>query len=164
MVDDAGHDHASSGGPGHEPAQRRGTTHDAAPSGSGSASSGDRRWPEAVVRGYWNRIWLQCDLDALADLTAGKIVRHTSAGSEVLSRGELRRRLASAFEALRICEVSFDAVTAVGATVWLRLTLRGISLPTATPMTLTWIAQYRIEAGRIAEIWSLHEIGVDWSP
>ena len=118
---------------------------------------------ESVVRGYWDRIWLDRDLDALEDLVADRVVRHTAEGTETLTRAELRRRLAGAFEAVRASEVSIDAIIADGPTVWVRLTLRGVSLATAAPMSLAWLAQYRIEGGRIAELWALHQAGADWS-
>ena len=118
---------------------------------------------ESAVRGYWERVWLERDLDALEDLVADPIVRHTAEGTETLTRRELRRRLAGAFEAVRASEVSFDAVTAEGNTVWVRLTLRGVSLATAAPMSLAWLAQYRIEGERIAELWALHQPGADWT-
>ena len=118
---------------------------------------------ESVVREYWERVWLERDLDALEDLVADRVVRHTAEGTESLTRQQLRRRLAGAFEAVRASEVSFDAMTSDGTTVWLRLTLRGVSLATAAPMSLAWLAQYRVEGGRIAELWALHQPGADWS-
>ena len=118
---------------------------------------------ESVVRGYWDRIWLDRDLDALEDLVADRIVRHTAEGTETLTRAEMRTRLAGAFDAVRASKVSFDAVTAAGAIVWVRLTMHGVSLATAAPMSLVWLAQYRVEGGRIVELWALHQPGADWS-
>lgn len=118
---------------------------------------------ESVVRRYWERIWLERDLDALESLVSEPIVRHGPDGTETLTRRQLRQRLAGAFEAVRACEVSFDAITTEGATVWARLTLRGVSLATAAPMSLAWMAQYRVEGGLIVELWSLHQAGADWS-
>ena len=118
---------------------------------------------ESVVRAYWERVWLERDLDALADLVADPVVRHTAEGTESLTRRELRRRLASAFEAVRATEVSIDSITADGPDAWVRLTLRGVSLATAAPMSLAWLGQYRVEGGRIAELWALHQPGADWS-
>ena len=115
------------------------------------------------MRGYWERVWLERDLDALEDLVTDPIVRHTAEGTETLTRLELRRRLAAAFEAVRASEVSMDALVADGDAVWVRLTLRGVSLATAAPMSLAWLAQYRIEGGRIAELWALHQPGADWT-
>ena len=118
---------------------------------------------ESVVRGYWDRIWLERDLDALDDLVADPVVRHTAEGTEVLTRRELRQRLAGAFDAVRATEASIEALAADGDAVWVRLTLRGVSLATVAPMTLVWLAQYRVEGGRIAELWALHQPGVDWA-
>ena len=118
---------------------------------------------EAAVRGYWERVWLERDLDALEELVADPLVRHTNEGTESLTRVQLRQRLAGAFEAVRASEVIIDAVTAQGTTVWVRLTLRGVSLATAAPISVAWLAQYRIEGGRIAELWALHQAGTDWS-
>ncbi|MDE0666886.1 MAG: nuclear transport factor 2 family protein [Acidimicrobiaceae bacterium] len=118
---------------------------------------------ESVVRRYWERIWLERDLDALEGLVSEPVVRHGPDGTETLTRPQLRQRLASAFEAVRACELSFDAITTEGATVWVRLTVRGVSLATAAPMSLAWLAQYRVEGGRIVELWGLHQAGADWS-
>ncbi|MDE0656344.1 MAG: nuclear transport factor 2 family protein [Acidimicrobiaceae bacterium] len=118
---------------------------------------------ESVVRAYWERVWLEQDLDALEDLVTEPVVRHTAEGTQSLTRHQYRRRLADAFEAVRATEVSIDSVTADGLTVWIRLTLRGVSLATAAPMSLAWLGQYRIEGGRIAELWALHQPGTDWS-
>ena len=138
------------------------TDHAEGEGASPGASAGEAS-AETVVRAYWERVWLERDLDALEDLVADPVVRHTAEGTESLTRRELRRRLAGAFEAVRASEVSIDAITADGPVAWVRLTLRGVSLATAAPMSLAWLAQYRIEGGRIAELWALHQPGADWS-
>ena len=94
---------------------------------------------------------------------ADPVVRHTAEGTQTLTCQQLRLRLASAFEMVRATEVSIDATCADGEMVWIRLTLRGVSLATAAPMSLAWLAQYRIEGGRITELWALHQPGADWS-
>ena len=130
--------------------------------GSEHAASGSEPSAESVVRAYWERIWLERNLDALEQLVADPLVRHTAEGTQRLTHREFRLRLACAFETNRTTEVNFDAVCAVGPAVWVRLTVRGVSLATAAPMSLAWIAQYRIEQGRIAELWALHQPGTDW--
>lgn len=129
----------------------------------GQAASGREASTESVVRAYWERVWLERDLDALEDLVTDPVVRHTAEGTQSLTRHEYRRRLADAFETVRATEVSVDATTSEGSTVWIRLTLRGVSLATAAPMSLAWLGQYRIEGERIAELWALHQPGADWS-
>ena len=131
--------------------------------GGEHAASRSEASAESVVRAYWERVWLERDLDALDHLISDPVVRHTAEGTQSLTRQEMRRLLAGAFETVRATEVSIDAITADGPTVWIRLTLRGVSLATAAPMSLVWLAQYRIEGQRIAELWALHQPGTDWS-
>ena len=114
------------------------------------------------MRSYWERIWLERDLDALEDLVSEPIVRHGPDGTETLSRRQLRQRLAGAFEAIRATEVSVHALTADGDTAWIRLTMRGVSLATASAILVAWMGQFRVSGGRITEIWSLHQAGIDW--
>ena len=131
--------------------------------GNDQAASTPETSPESVVRAYWERVWLERDLDALEDLVTDPVVRHTAEGTQSLTRGEYRRRLADAFEAVRATDVSIDSITADGPLAWVRLTLRGVSLATTAPMSLAWLGQYRVEDGRIAELWALHQPGADWS-
>lgn len=118
---------------------------------------------ESVVRAYWERIWLERDLDALEDLITDPLVRHTAEGTQSLTLREFRHRLSGAFEMVRATDVIIDDITADSSAVWIRLTMRGVSLATAAPMSLAWLAQYRVEGGRIAELWALHQPGMDWS-
>ncbi|MXZ53897.1 MAG: nuclear transport factor 2 family protein [Acidimicrobiaceae bacterium] len=117
---------------------------------------------ESVVRSYWERIWLERDLDALQDLVSDPTVRHGPDGTETLTRQQYRQRLAGAFEAIRASDISVHALTADGDTVWIRLTMRGVSLASASPTPVAWMGQYRVSGGRIVEIWSLHQTGIDW--
>lgn len=117
---------------------------------------------EQLVRTYWQRVWLERDLDALDELVTDPVMRHTLDGSAPLSVAKLKDRLGDALAAVRSEEMSIDALTVDGDTVWLRLTLQSVSMATMTPMPLTYMAQYRIENGRIAEIWQLHQSGLDW--
>ena len=63
------------------------------------AASRSETSAESVVRAYWERVWLERDLDALEDLVTDPVVRHTAEGTHSLTRREYRRRLADAFEA-----------------------------------------------------------------
>ena len=131
--------------------------------GDDQAASTPETSPESVVRAYWERVWLGRDLDALDEVVADPLVRHTAEGTQVMARSDLRRRLSGAFEAVCASEVDFDALAVEGDSVWVRLTLRGVSLATAGPLSVAWLAQYRIDGGRIAELWALHQPGTDWS-
>ena len=61
--------------------------------GNDPAASTPETSPESVVRAYWERVWLGRDLDALNEIVADPIVRHTAEGTQVMARSDLRRRL-----------------------------------------------------------------------
>ena len=118
---------------------------------------------ERVIRDYWQKIWIEADLDALADVVAEPTIRHTVDGTHELTLDAFRKRITEALRTMCGSEVTFDAITVDGDTVWARLTLEGMTLATMTPLTLTWMAQYRLEGDKIAEMWALHRSGLDWN-
>ena len=119
--------------------------------------------PEEVVRNYWMHVWVDRDLSVLGDYYTDPTIRHTIEGSQTMSVADLAKQLSNGLRAIRGEGFSIDALTVVDEVAWVRLTLRGISLAVMTPMTYTWLAQYRIEDGKIAETWALHQAGIDWT-
>ena len=118
---------------------------------------------ERVVRDYWQKVWVEADLDSLADVVAEPTIRHTIDGTHELTLAALRQRIADALRTMCGSEVSIDSITVDGDTVWARVTLKGTTLATMAPLTLTWMAQYRLEGDKIAEMWALHRSGLDWN-
>ena len=118
---------------------------------------------ERVVRDYWQKIWVDADLDSLADVVAEPTIRHTIDGTHELTLAALRQRISDALRTICGSEVSIDSITVDGDTVWARVTLKGTTLATMAPLTLTWMAQYRLEGDKIAEMWALHRSGLDWN-
>ncbi len=118
---------------------------------------------EAIIRSYWERVWLDRDLDRLDELVTDPSTRHTAEGTRTYTLPELKIRIAAIGEMIRGTEMSLDAVTTHGEMAWARLTLRGVSLATMVPITVTWMAQYRIIGGRMAETWALHQVDLDWT-
>ncbi len=119
--------------------------------------------PVAIVRAYWDRIFLDRDLDALDTLVTDPSLRHTADGTRRFSRDELRAYLSDVLNAVRATDVTFESISVDGDDVWLRATIRATSLATTAPISIAWLAQYRIEDGRISEAWSLHQSNMDWS-
>ncbi len=117
---------------------------------------------EEIVRNYWTQVWIERDLSVLGEYYTDPTIRHTVHGSQTLTVAELAAQLTDGLSAIRGEDFTVDALTIVDDIAWLRLTLHGISLATATPMTVTWIAQYRLEHGKIAETWALHHANLDW--
>ena len=115
-----------------------------------------------IVERYWRRVWLERDLDAVAESYTDPTIRHTVHGTRTVSVEQLQRDLTDSLRGFRGESFSIDQLTVDGDIAWLRLTLRGVSLAAMTPIVITWMAQYRLDRGCIAETWVLHQSGLDW--
>ncbi len=115
-----------------------------------------------IVERYWHRVWLERDLDAVAESYTDPTIRHTVHGTATVGVQQLQRDLSDSLRGFRGESFSIDQLTVDGDIAWLRLTLRGLSLAAMTPIVITWMAQYRLEGGCIAETWVLHQSGLDW--
>ncbi len=120
------------------------------------------RTAEEIVLNYWTKVWVERDLSVLGDLHTDPTIRHTLAGTQTLSVAELATQLQDGLQTIRGESFTLDALTVVDDTAWVRLTLRGVSLAATTAMNYTWMAQYRLEGGKIAETWALHQANLDW--
>lgn len=118
--------------------------------------------PLTPVRAYWDRIFLERDLDSLHTIVTDPFTRHTSDGTRRFTVDELRSHLRDAISTFRVEDITFDDIATVGDRVWMRATLHGVSLAAMAPFSITWLAQYRVEHDRIAESWSLHQTNLDW--
>lgn len=118
---------------------------------------------ERVVRDYWQKIWIDQDLSSLADLVTDPVIRHTSDGTRSLDLSALKNRISDALRTVCGSELTFDSLTVDGDKVWARITLKGTTLATMSTLTLTWMAEYRLEGERIAEMWVLHRSDLDWN-
>jgi predicted SnoaL-like aldol condensation-catalyzing enzyme len=58
--------------------------------------------------------------------------------------------------------VTIEHIASVGDMVYARLNLEGVNLDTGNALRLTWLTQYRIADGKIAEAWTMHQSGLDW--
>ena len=118
--------------------------------------------PRDVVIAYWNRVWIDRDLDALDDLVTDPSIRHTADGTRRFTPEEFKAHLRDVLCAIRAEDVTFEAMSVDGDDVWVRATVHAVSLATMTPHNLAWLAQYRVEGDRISEVWALHQSGMDW--
>ena len=91
--------------------------------------------PSAVVRSYWDRVWIDRDLDALDDLVTDPSIRHTATGTISFSTEELKAHLRDALCAIRTEQLTIEAISVDGPNVWLRATLHTVSLATMTPIS-----------------------------
>lgn len=117
---------------------------------------------EEIVLNYWTKVWVERDLSVLGELHTDPTIRHTVGGSQTVSIADLARQLADGLQTIRGESFTLDALTVVDDVAWVRVTLRGFSLAAKTPMSYTWMAEYRLEDGKIAETWALNQANLDW--
>jgi len=115
-----------------------------------------------LLRAWWERVWREGDLDALDELLTDPYVRHTSAGSETISRDAYKQKLANSQRLLYRPDTTIDDEVVVGDRIWTRATSTGLNLDTGDVAVITWLTIHRVEDGRLAEAWIAALVGVQW--
>ena len=115
-----------------------------------------------VVERWWG-VWRDGDLDTIDEIVAEPFVRHSSRGTVVRTRKQVREDMVQFRETLELADVRFDASTVAGDQVWCRVTTTGVNVPTEEPSTMSWLQNCRVVDGRIEEMWWLYVLGVDWT-
>jgi ketosteroid isomerase-like protein len=115
-----------------------------------------------LVARWWN-VWCEGDLDTFDEILADPFVRHGGYGTAVRSRKQAKRDMAEYRESMEIADVRVEAQAVSGDEVWSRVTTTGVNLKTEEPTRMSWLQVCRIAEGRIAEMWLLYALGVDWS-
>ncbi|TFV64270.1 hypothetical protein E4P41_01570 [Geodermatophilus sp. DF01-2] len=116
----------------------------------------------ATVTRYWDELWTRRDLDVIDELFAEEYVRHSSAGTKVFRRDELKKEVRAAWRLLHDAATTVDDQVVDGDRVWTRATTAGVNLDTGAPSLLTWLVVHRLENGRLVESWNATLPGVDW--
>jgi ketosteroid isomerase-like protein len=116
----------------------------------------------ALVRAWWERVWREGDLDALDELLTDPFTRHTSAGSETISREAYKAKLANSQRLLYRPDTTIADDAVAGDRIWTRATSQGLNLDTGEVATITWITIHRVEDGRLAEAWIAALVDVEW--
>ena len=119
--------------------------------------------PRQVVQKWWDHVWGEGRLDLVDELLAPRFVRHDRRGTHVFTPQQYKKELAQFLRAIKGAQISVDDQVVDGQKVWSRLTGRGVNLEAQTPVSVTWIQIHRIEDGRIAEIWVMHQPELDWN-
>lgn len=115
-----------------------------------------------VVRRLWDVVWRDSDVAALDDVMADRYVRHNAAGTQELSRAELKDAFVQYQRVLHAPVTTVDAAARAGDTLFIRATSRGVNIETGRPQVVTWMVAYRFEGRRIAEGWIATVPDVDW--
>jgi predicted SnoaL-like aldol condensation-catalyzing enzyme len=117
---------------------------------------------EALVIRLWERIWISGELDELDQVVCDPYVRHTRDGTVSASPADYARHLANVVRTIRGTDVSIDHIASLDDMVYARLHLDAVNLDTGNTLRLTWLTQFRVADGKIAEAWTMHQSGLDW--
>jgi ketosteroid isomerase-like protein len=117
---------------------------------------------QALLRSWWDRVWGEGDLDALDEILTDPYTRHTSAGSETITRAAYKAKLANSQRLLYRPDTTVEDEVIVGDKIWTRATSTGLNLDTGEVATITWMTIHRVEDGRLAEAWIAALVGVKW--
>ncbi|MEQ8840207.1 MAG: ester cyclase [Acidimicrobiales bacterium] len=115
-----------------------------------------------LVTRLWHTIWMSGDIDDLVDIVADPYIRHTRDGTVSASPTEYIRHLSGVVRTIRGTEVKIVDIASVDDMVFARVHLAGVNLDTGNQLDLTWMTQYRVTDGRIAEAWTMHLPDLDW--
>ena len=117
---------------------------------------------ETLVARLWDHIWIDGDFDDLDNLVADPYVRHTRDGTTSVSPAVYASHIKAATRTIRGTKVTVVDIASADDMVFARLHLDALNLDTGNSLRLTWLTQYRIEDGKIAESWTMHQSGLDW--
>ena len=117
---------------------------------------------EALVSRLWEQIWIRGEFDDVDALIADPYIRHTRAGTTTLSPSAYASHISSATRTTRGTKVTIVDIASADDMVFARLHLDAVNLETGNTVRLTWLTQYRIADGKVAESWTLHQSGLDW--
>jgi hypothetical protein len=116
----------------------------------------------ALVAQWWN-VWYEGDIDSLDEILADPFVRHGHQGTATRSLKQAKEDMVQYRESVEFAELRIEAQAVSGNEVWSRVTTTGVNLRTEEPSKLSWLQVCRIADGRIAEMWMLYALGVDWA-
>lgn len=117
---------------------------------------------ETLVTRLWDQIWIAGEFDDLDQILADPYVRHTRDGTIEMTPTQYGDHIKSATRTLRGTKVSVVNIASVDDMVYARIHLHAVNLETGNSLRLTWLTQFRIAEGRIAESWTMHQTGLDW--
>ena len=116
---------------------------------------------EALVLGWWNEVWNGGDLDRLDEILSDRHQHHWALGPDTTGADAVKARLAALHTAFPDLQISAHEIVIDGDLVagrWVATGTNSGELMGAAPTgaTATWqgINIFRLECGRIAEVWS----------
>jgi hypothetical protein len=118
--------------------------------------------PDNPVVRLWRTIWLGDPADGLDDILSDPYIRHTRDGTASVTIHEYVEHMRQATRNVRGTDLRVDQSVEMTDRTFIRVTLMGVNITSGDPVMITVIGEYRLNEGRIAESWSMHQPGLDW--
>lgn len=118
--------------------------------------------PDNPVVRLWRTIWLGDPADGLDDILSDPYIRHTRDGTASVTIREYVEHMRQATRNVRGTDLRVDQSVEMADRTFIRVTLMGVNITSGDPVMITVIGEYRLNEGRIAESWSMHQPGLDW--
>ena len=118
--------------------------------------------PDNPVIQLWRTIWLDRRIDGLDDLLADPYIRHTRDGTASVTTSEYVEHARQSMRTIRGTDLTVDQFVEMTDRTFVRITLVGVNVTSGDPVMITVVGEYRVNEGRIAESWSMHQPGLDW--
>ncbi len=117
---------------------------------------------ESPLVRLWDQLWVHGSAEGIKDYVTDPYVRHSAAGTEVMTATDYAANVLSICRHIRGTGVVFDYLDQSDTMIHARFTLHGISVTTGDAFSVGWIGQYRLVDGRIAEAWTLRQTDFSW--
>ncbi|MBT5137886.1 MAG: nuclear transport factor 2 family protein [Acidimicrobiaceae bacterium] len=118
--------------------------------------------PDNPVVRLWRTIWLGDPADGLDDILSDPYIRHTRDGTASVTIREYVEHMRQATRNVRGTDLRVDQSVEMADRTFIRVTLMGVNITSGDPVMITVVGEYRLNEGRIAESWSMHQSGLDW--
>ena len=118
--------------------------------------------PDNPVIQLWRTIWLGDPADGLDDILSDPYIRHTRDGTASVTIREYVEHMRQATRNVRGTDLRVDQSVEMADRTFIRVTLMGVNITSGDPVMITVVGEYRLNEGRIAESWSMHQSGLDW--
>ena len=116
---------------------------------------------KALARRYFEEVFNQWNLDSVEELLSSDYVQHDPVRPEPMDREHLKQTYPLFRSALRDLHFAVEDLIGDGDKVVARYTFRGThqgdfqgAAPSGNPVTGTGIGIFRLDNGRIAEVWA----------
>ena len=118
--------------------------------------------PDNPVVRLWRTIWLGDPADGLDDILSDPYIRHTRDGTASVTIREYVEHMRQATRNVRGTDLRVDQSVEMADRTFIRVTHMGVNIASGDPVMITVVGEYRLNEGRIAESWSMHQSGLDW--